>query len=142
MDEIQRQKIRKLREQGYGYLRISEKLDISPNTIRSFCKKENTDGYIKNGELLKGKENLAVCMQCNKKFYQIAGRKNKKFCSSSCCKVYWSIHKDKQRRLVPQKYNCQVCGKEFYEYPSRNRKFCSRKCYYASKCKVVDQDEN
>ena len=41
MDEIQRQKIRKLRSQGYGYLRISSLLEISPNTIRSFCKKEN-----------------------------------------------------------------------------------------------------
>ena len=40
MDEIQRHKIRKLREQGYGYLRISTLLNVSPSTIRSFCKKE------------------------------------------------------------------------------------------------------
>lgn len=37
MDELQRQKIRKLRNQGYGYLRISQELEISLNTIRSFC---------------------------------------------------------------------------------------------------------
>ena len=53
MDEIQRQKIRKLRSQGYGYLRISSLLEISPNTIRSFCKKENIAGYIKTGEQLR-----------------------------------------------------------------------------------------
>ena len=58
MDEIQRQKIRKLRSQGYGYLRISSLLEISPNTIRSFCKKENIAGYIKTGEQLRGKDNL------------------------------------------------------------------------------------
>ena len=112
MDEIQRQKIRKLRSQGYGYLRISTLLEISPNTIRSFCKKENIAGYINSGEQLRGKDNLQVCKQCGKKFYQIAGRKNKTFCSDSCCKVYWTLHKDKQRRLVPQKYNCIVCNKE------------------------------
>ena len=46
-------------------------------------------------------------------------RKNKTFCSDSCCKVYWMLHKDKQRRLVPQKYNCLICDKEYYEYPAR-----------------------
>ena len=116
MDEIQRQKIRKLRSQGYGYLRISSLLEISPNTIRSFCKKENIAGYIKTGEQLRGKDNLQVCKQCGKKFYQIAGRKNKTFCSDSCCKVYWTLHKDKQRRLIPQKYNCIICNKEYFEY--------------------------
>jgi len=142
MDEIQRQKIRKLRSQGYGYLRISEQLDISPNTIRSFCKKENIAGYINLGEQLRGKDNLQVCKQCGKKFYQIAGRKKKIFCSDSCCKVYWNLHKDKQRRLAPEKFNCIICNKEYYEYPIRKRKYCSRECYYKSKCKVVDFDEN
>lgn len=140
MNEIERQKIRKFRMQGYGYLKISELLNISPNTIRSFCKKENIAGYIKTGEQLKGKDNLTICKQCNKKFYQIAGRKKKVFCSDACCKVYWSLHKDKQRRLVPQKYQCLICGKDYYEYPSRLRKYCSRECYYKSKCKVI-QDE-
>jgi len=45
MDELQRQKIRKLRNQGYGYLRISQELEISPNTIRSFCIREGINGY-------------------------------------------------------------------------------------------------
>lgn len=141
MDELQRQKIRKLRSHGYGYLRISSQLGISPNTIRSFCKKENIAGYIKIGEQLRGKDNLTICKQCGKKFYQIAGRKNKIFCSDSCCKVYWSLHKDKQRRLIPRKYNCKICDKEYFEYPSRNRKYCSRDCYYISKRKEVDSNE-
>lgn len=141
MNEIDKQKIRKLRIQGYGYLRISEQLQISPNTIRSFCKKENIDGYIKAGEQLKGKENLTLCKQCNKKFYQIAGRKKKVFCSDACCKVYWSLHKDKQRRIVPQIYQCLICGKDYYEYPSRERKYCSRECYYTSKRKVAKDEE-
>lgn len=61
MDEIQRQKIRKLRNQGYGYLRILEQLGISPNTIRSFCIREGINGYINVGEKLKGKDNLVIC---------------------------------------------------------------------------------
>lgn len=141
MDELQRQKIRKLRSQGYGYLRISEQLGISPNTIRSFCIRDGIAGYIKTGEQLKGKDNLVICKQCGKKFYQIAGRKKKIFCSDACCKVYWSLHKDKQRRLVPQKYQCAICGKEYYEYPKRNRKYCSRECYYISKRKVINNEE-
>ena len=68
MDEIQRQKIRKLRSQGYGYLRISSLLEISPNTISSSCKQEHIPGYIKTREQLQGKDNLQVCKQCAKKF--------------------------------------------------------------------------
>ena len=45
MDEIQRQKIRKLRSQGYGYLRISTLLEISPNTIRP-KRNLNNNGYL------------------------------------------------------------------------------------------------
>jgi hypothetical protein len=142
MDELQRQKIRKLRVQGYGYLRISNLLEISPSTIRSFCKKEKIAGLINTGEQLRGKDNLTICKQCGKKFYQIAGRKNKTFCSTSCCKVYWTLNKDKQRRLVPEKYNCLICNNEYYEYPFRKRKYCSRDCYCQSKRKVVANDEN
>ena len=36
---------------------------------------------------------------------------------------------------------CIICNKEYFEYPSRNRKYCSRECYYISKRKVVDFDE-
>ncbi len=100
MDELQRQKIRKLRNQGYGYLRISQELEISLNTIRSFCIREGMNGYIKVGEKLKGKDNLVICKQCGKKFYQIAGRKKRDFCSDACCKVYWLLHKDKERRAA------------------------------------------
>lgn len=66
----------------------------------------------------------------------------KNICSDSCCKVYWTLHKDKQRRLVPEKFNCIICNKEYYEYPIRKRKYCSRECYYISKRKVVDFDES
>lgn len=71
MDELQRQKVRKLRKQGYGYLKISQKLAVSPSTIRSFCKREGINGYIKVGEKLKGKDNLVICKQCNKNFFEL-----------------------------------------------------------------------
>ena len=141
MNELERQKIRKLRNQGYGYLRISNLLGISPNTIRSFCKKENIAGYIKSGEQLKGKENLVICKQCGKKFFQIAGKKSKVFCSDACCKVYWNLHKDKERRAGTKKYKCPICGNEYYEYPLKNKRYCSRECYYSSKRKAVLSDE-
>lgn len=136
MNELQRQKIRKLRKQGYGYTRISTMLELANSTIRSFCKKEGIAGYIKIDEKLTGKDNVANCKQCNKRFYQVAGRKNKIFCSKECCVVYWHLHKNKENRITPQKYNCIICNKEFYEYPSRKRKYCSRECYYKSKIKV------
>ncbi len=54
MDEIQRQKIRKLRSQGYGYLRISSLLEFLQIQLDPFVKKENMR-HIKTGEQLKGK---------------------------------------------------------------------------------------
>jgi len=38
--------------------------------------KRRNQWLLKVGEKLKGKDNLVICKQCNKKFYQIASEKN------------------------------------------------------------------
>ncbi len=45
MTEEQKKQIRRLRNAGMGYKRISAALDIPFGTIKSFCRRDETDTY-------------------------------------------------------------------------------------------------
>ena len=47
MDDRQRQQIRELREEGYGYRRIAQELGISENTIKTYCRRHGLGGVAK-----------------------------------------------------------------------------------------------
>jgi hypothetical protein len=67
----------------------------------------------------KGKKD---CEICGSEFEFIATRANKaKYCSRSC--YYASM---KGRGSV--KHSCLHCGTEFFDAPSKNRKYCSISC--------------
>ena len=46
MDDRQRQQIRELREEGYGYGRIAQILEISENTIKTYCRRHGLGVYM------------------------------------------------------------------------------------------------
>lgn len=62
--------------------------------------------------------------------YTKAAWKNAKFCSQKCYQIYWlnvilEKIKKKDSRI---KIKCKVCKKEFLDWKTNNRKYCSRKC--------------
>lgn len=45
LTDTQRHEINRLRIEGTGYIRIANELDISINTVRSFCRRNGLAGY-------------------------------------------------------------------------------------------------
>ena len=61
MTDEQRQKITNLRSAGNGYKKISKLLDLSENTVKSFCQRRKLGGAV-----VKSSAEVAVCKCCGK----------------------------------------------------------------------------
>ena len=129
MTKDQKIQVLKLRATGYGYKKIAQKLGISPNTVKSFCRRHKTgdDSEHDFSPVFSGE--MALCMNCGQQIKQLAGRKRKKFCSGQCRQQYWNTHLDQVHRRAYYIFRCRHCGKEFQVYGDKGRKYCSRACY-------------
>lgn len=102
MTNEQKQKIIALRRDGAGYGRIAARLQISINTVKSFCRRHslaaNTAG--------------AVCEQCGKPIEQNPGRKRKRkrlFQNETAFQVVMYL----ARRMLAEKF---ITGKEYRDF--------------------------
>lgn len=123
MDDRQRQQIRELREEGYGYGRIAQILEISENTIKTYCRRHGLGGVATNLASSEGKRQYCPC--CKSVLELIPGRKPKKFCSDKCRMKWWNSHLDQVKRKANYSFVCPVCKKQFSVYGNANRKYCS-----------------
>ena len=84
---------------------------------------------LQSEELLTDKQELALCMNCHKRFRRLKNAaKPKKFCSQRCSHAYIYAHprpNGKAYTLI-----CEYCGKEYilYQKPHKGRKYCSMSC--------------
>ena len=106
---------------GEGYGRIAAQLQISINTVKSFCRRHS----------LAARTDGAVCEQCVKPIAQNPGRKRKRFCCDACRNKWWNAHLNLVKRKAVYTFTCPACGKEFTVYGNSHRKFCSHACYIA-----------
>lgn len=127
MNENQKEIISIYRQQGLGYKAIAEKLDISVNTIKTYCKRNDLGG---NRSAFK-KFNIKVepCENCGKPVVQSIHRKRKRFCCNSCRMNWWNTHQDLVNRKANYELICKYCGNTFISYGNANRKYCSHECY-------------
>ena len=121
MTDEQKQQIIALRRDGAGYGRIAAQLQLSINTVKSFCRRHS----------LVAKSEASVCEQCGKPIEQNPGRKRKRFCCDDCRNKWWNEHLELVKRNAVYTYTCPACGKEFMVYGNSHRKFCSHACYIA-----------
>lgn len=126
MTELQKQQIQRLRCEGNGYKKIAQMLDLSENTVKSFCKRNNAI----SAEF--------TCLQCSQTLKQTPNHKAKKFCSDSCRMAWWNAHPELVKRKSYYDFTCEICRKSFKSYGNSNRKYCSRACYGKSKRKEND----
>ncbi|WP_085022389.1 RNA polymerase subunit sigma-70 [Anaerovibrio sp. JC8] len=120
MTNLEKRQVMDLREKGYGYIRISNELGISVNTIKSFCRRS----------LVSKTDDKHYCRCCGKEVEQTKGRKEKKFCSDSCRMKWWNRNLDKVDRRTYQSKSCPNCGSEFTVYGTfSKKKYCSHSCY-------------
>lgn len=124
MTNLQKERIKTMRLQGIGYVKIGETLGISDNTVRSFCRR--------NG-LGETSPNTVVCKQCGKLIKIVPKQKPKKFCSDACRTTWWNSHPDCVDRKAVYAYTCAHCGNPFTAYGNKNRKYCCHACYIADR---------
>ena len=125
MNDKERNKVIKLRNQGVMPSEISKITGIKIETIKS---------YFKRHKNLLPKN--ATCKYCGKKIVSIRGKKNKRFCSDKCRMAYWNSHPELINKQAYYKLTCEYCGKKFLSYGNQRRKFCSRECYKKSLRKI------
>ena len=106
MNQIQKEKITELRNSGLTYKNISRAVGLSESAVKSFFSRKNK----------------SVCAMCK---VEITGKK--RFCSDKCRMLWWRKHPHITAKMTETV--CIVWGKKFYSYPSKHRKYCSKKCY-------------
>lgn len=127
MTEKEKVQIKNYRLQGLTYAEISEKLSLSVSTIKSFCSRNNIT--------------LHRCPQCGEMVLQTEHRKFKRFCSAKCRMTWWNRHPDQGKRMPHHTQVCPVCHKTFDCYHSKQRNYCSRKCYALSRTRTKGETQ-
>ena len=116
-------KLIKLREEGYGYKRIANKLDISRSTVKRWCKRLGLDGHL-GTKPVTPKPNGKNCQECNETIVTI--NQHAKFCCKKCKdKHYYRIRERVQTPILIKK--CKVCDESF-ETNIPNKIYCAEEC--------------
>lgn len=131
MTEQQKQQIIYFRKEGFGYTAVADKIGVSKNTVKSFCRRNGLAGKraAVSGEV------VSRCRECGKILLQIKGIKPKVFCCKECRVKWWHENPDKIRQRAIYTFICANCGKEFTAYGNSHRKYCSHECYIRNRFK-------
>jgi len=122
MGNIDKIKVDKLRQLGYGYKKIAKELSTTISAVRYAC------SIISDKDLINGN-----CQTCGLKMKSMKGKKKKIFCSDKCRWQWWSKHQKEVNKKAFYTHRCKCCGKEFAAYGNNKRVYCSHDCYIQSK---------
>ncbi|MPM56294.1 hypothetical protein SDC9_103096 [bioreactor metagenome] len=125
MTKEQRERITALRMDGVGYATIAKTLGVSENTVKSFCRRQNSAN---------SKDILVCCEECGKPIDK-SKRSGRRFCSDSCRIKWWNKH---PKAEMPYTAHCACCGKEIHMRRKNERKYCSHLCYITARYKDGD----
>lgn len=112
-----------LYQQGQKYSEIADFFSLSPNTVKSICRRSGLKPKCP------GSHTSGLCRNCGTPLPKTHNKKPKTFCCDQCRYDWWN----KQRRLKPYRLSCCYCGREFVSFGNKNRKFCGRECYLCSR---------
>jgi IS30 family transposase len=130
MEEKTKREIKQLRGDGLGYKRIAGQLNISVDTVKSFCKRNQLTGTMVISEQSKTTaiQEPNTCRACHQVIKQQSKMKPRQFCSSECRDSWWRKHRSTNLHRG-RAVTCQSCGTEFKVGKHSERKFCSHECY-------------
>ena len=118
MTKEQKTLILHYREQHMTYRQIGEKLGLSPDTVKTFCRR-------KRAQSERTEESVqAQCRNCGAPVHPLPGRRERLFCSPACRTAYWRKH----NLLGGMPRYCAGCG-ALLTGGSASRKYCSHACY-------------
>jgi hypothetical protein len=124
MTEKQKKIIRLRRGRGWTYARIAEALELSPNTVKAYCLR-NDIGVMQTD----GRGRPLRCGLCGKPLVHLPQRKPKQFCSDKCRYAFWNAYRELLRPGSLRRSVCAACGKEFDVYGGKEQKYCRHACY-------------
>ncbi len=116
MTSEEKTKIVELSRLGMGYSKIATQLNLSPNTVKTFLRRQKEQA-------------VSRCLYCGVIIQQTPHKKVKRFCSAVCRMRWWNEHQKEVNRKAYYTLVCQSCGKTFETYGNAKQKFCSRKCF-------------
>lgn len=110
-------------QHGQRYKEIADILLLSPNTVKSICRRSGIR------QLQADEFTLGLCRNCGTPLEQNPSTKPKIFCSDYCRYAWWN----KTRNRKPYRLACYCCGKEFISFGNKKKKFCSQECRRTSR---------
>ena len=122
MNLEQKQQIIKLKQEGYGYKKISKELNLPLSSVRYVCDKGMDDISL-----------LGTCKRCGNTIKSIKGKKRKQFCCDRCRWDWWNSHIKEVNKKAFYTLTCKHCGKEFTAYGNQKRVYCCHECYIKDK---------
>ena len=118
MTKEQKTLILHYREQHMTYRQIGEKLGLSPDTVKTFCRRNTPQEDRTEASA------LSQCRNCGAPVHPLPGRRERLFCSPACRTAYWRKH----NLLGKDPRYCAGCG-ALLTGGSTSRKYCSHACY-------------
>ena len=134
MTQEEKKQIGKMRAAGMSYARIAEALDISMNSVKSYCQRHGLGAgsmpETHSEPVIAGppQSEATACEQCGSPVRQEAGRKKRRFCSDACRQAWWTVHRSEMNQRAMRHFVCENCGMQFSRYGVSDRRFCSRSC--------------
>jgi len=127
MNQLQRENICRLRSDGFGYTTIANKLGLSKDSVKAYCRGIGLAGVraVKDSDAA----DVWFCKQCGKEIEQTPKRKLKKFCCDACRVTWWNAHPEMVKQKALYTFTCAHCGTPFTVYGDSTRKYCSHHCY-------------
>ena len=122
MNLEQKQQIIKLKQEGYGYKKISKELNLPLSSVRYVCDKGMEDISL-----------FGTCKRCGNTIKSIKGKKRKQFCCDRCRWDWWNSHIKEVNKKAFYTLTCKYCGKEFTAYGNQKRVYCCHECYIKDK---------
>ena len=132
MTEIQGMQILSLRKQGLGYKKIASIVNVSRDSVRSYCKCRGLNGYLSREFDFEKEVKLGnVCSFCGGKINKSVTGRPKRFCSDACRRNYWKGHREEIKKNPSAIYirECRYCNEIFETYGNKTRKFCCHEHY-------------
>lgn len=122
MNLEQKNTVKQLRHKGLGYKAIADILEVSVNTVKSYCQRNHL-GQNRHSE------SHRLCDGCGQLFIQVRGRKKKRFCCDECRQRWWNANQHLVEKKAHYHITCKHCKQCFTSYGNNQRKYCSHACY-------------
>ena len=121
MTSVEKKLIDQYRRQGMGSTEIAEKLNLSVNTVKSYCRRNAMETPIADMDAAPS----GLCKQCGSLISGKRDKRGKQFCSDRCRYQWWHLHRGESINATA--HTCSLCGRVFKT--NRQQKYCCHNCY-------------